>query len=94
MARKNVGTRERVFSVDLKSSDAIKSAALGSSGSDGVMMEGTIGSLVHARFVENSVLEVVGTRGVLRIDLSMEDLTNIARTARQMDSTKGGSDSL
>ncbi|HYB76437.1 MAG TPA: hypothetical protein VEC08_05725 [Nitrososphaerales archaeon] len=94
MARKNVGTRERVFSVDLKSSDAIKSAALGSSGRDGVMMEGTIGSLVHARFVENSVLEVVGTRGVLRIDLSMEDLTNIARAARQMDSTKGGSDSL
>ena len=94
MARKNVGTRERVFSVDLKSSDAIKSAALGSSGRDGVMMEGTIGSLVHARFVENSVLEVVGTRGVLRIDLSMEDLTNIARAARQMDSSKGGSESL
>ena len=37
-------------------------------------MEGTLGSLEKAMFVEDSVLELVGTAGTLRVDLSMEDL--------------------
>jgi len=59
--------------MDLKSSDAIKAASLGATGNR-VAIEGTIGTLEHAGFVENSVLEVAGARGVLRIDLSREDL--------------------
>ena len=74
MVRKKAEARERVFSVDLKSSDAIKSAALVNSRTNGVMLEGSIGVLEHAKFVENTVLEVAGSRGVLRVDLTMEDL--------------------
>jgi hypothetical protein len=37
-------------------------------------MEGTIGALKYAEFVEDTVLELVGTGGVLRVDLSREDL--------------------
>jgi len=74
MVRKKAEARERVFSVDLKSSDAIKSAALVNSRTNGVMLEGSIGVLEHAKFVENTVLEVAGSRGVLRVDLTIEDL--------------------
>ncbi len=42
-------------------------------------MEGTIGSLKRAEFVEDSVLELVGTNGVLRVDLSGKDLAKLVR---------------
>jgi len=47
-------------------------------GTQRVLMEGTIGSLRHAGFVEDTVLELEGTEGVLRVDLSMEDLAKRA----------------
>jgi hypothetical protein len=46
------------------------------------MMEGTIGALKHAEFVEDAVLELVGTNGVLRVDLSREDLAKPSQRSR------------
>lgn len=43
-------------------------------GSQRVVIEGTIGSLSRAAFVEDGVLELTGSSGVLRVDLSKEDL--------------------
>ena len=78
--------RERNFSIDLMSSDAVKRASLEGAAFGKVTIEGTIGSLVHAKFVENLVLELVGTREVLRIDLATEDL---AKEPLQTKKVKG-----
>ena len=59
----------RVFSVELKSKRGLKSITLTNGSSDSVIVEGTIGDLVHARFEEGVILEVVGKEGILRIDL-------------------------
>jgi len=40
-----------------------------------VLIEGTIGELLRATFVEGVVLEVVGKNGVLRLDLREDDIT-------------------
>ena len=56
--------RERILSIDLMTSDAVKRASLEGAAFGRVTIEGTIGSLEHAKFVENSVLEVAGTRGI------------------------------
>jgi len=70
--------------MDLKSSDAIRTASLGDPRDNAVTIEGTIGILERAGFVENSVLEVVGDRGVVRIDLTSEDLSKkFPRTSGQ-----------
>ncbi len=69
--KKTLDTRERAFSLELKSKSAVKTASL-----DGneVLLEGTLGKLEKAGFLEGSVLELVGTDGVLRVDLRREEL--------------------
>ena len=65
--------KERVFTVELNSKSDVKNLSV----QDGVrrtVIEGTIGALKHAGFVEDTVLELVGTRGVLRVDLARNDL--------------------
>jgi len=75
-ARKRGGLKERAFSMDLRSSDAVNSVSLGDQRDNSVSIEGTIGILECAGFVDNSVLEVVGAKGVLRVDLAPKDLSD------------------
>jgi len=65
--------KERVFTVELHSTSDVKNVTV-ENAAQRIVMEGTIGALRHAEFVEDTVLELAGTRGVLRIDLAREDL--------------------
>ncbi len=66
--------KERVFSIELKSKNSLKNVTLVNGSSDSVLIEGTIGELVQATFAEGVVLEVVGEKGVLRLDLGEDDI--------------------
>jgi hypothetical protein len=66
--------KERVFSVELKSKMHLKNVTLTNGSSDNVLVEGTIGELVQATFAEGVILEVVGKKGVLRIDLGKDEI--------------------
>jgi hypothetical protein len=68
---------ERVFSVELKSKRHLKNITLANGFSDKVLVEGTIGELVQATFAEGIILEVVGKKGVIRIDLGESEITKI-----------------
>lgn len=61
-----------MFSIELRSKGHVKSASL--DGDDKVFIEGSIGSLIRAHFVEDLVLELIGSNGELRIDLGWNDL--------------------
>jgi hypothetical protein len=63
----------RVFSVELDSGDDLLKVNVPNR-SQRIMVEGTIGALKHAGFVEDTVLELVGTDGILRVDLSRDDI--------------------
>ena len=67
-------TKERVFSIELKSRKDLKNIALADSGSDRVTIEGTIGKLMRAHFEEQVILEITGTKGILRIDLGVDEI--------------------
>jgi len=58
----------------LKTRAALRAASLGNGQGERVTIEGTIGTLSSAEFVEETILELVGTEGVLRVDLSRDDL--------------------
>ena len=60
--------------MELKSKRNLKNVTLTSGSSDSVLVEGTIGELVHATFAEGIVLEVVGKNGVLRVDLGEDEI--------------------
>jgi len=64
---------ERVFAIELNSRSNVKDVTA-PGGTQRVVIEGTIGTLQHAVFVDDAVLELVGSGGVLRVDLSREDL--------------------
>ena len=64
----------RFFSVELKSKSDLKNIALTNGSSDSVLLEGTIGELIQAKFAEGIILEVIGKDGVLRVDLGEEEI--------------------
>jgi hypothetical protein len=47
---------------------------------DRVLIEGTIGELVQATFVEGIILEIVGKKGTLRINLKAKELRSPEKT--------------
>jgi len=65
---------ERFFSVELKSKDNLKNVSLTNGGQENVLVEGSIGELQRAEFCEGVILEIVGDKGVLRINLSLDDI--------------------
>jgi len=65
---------ERFFSVELKSKADLKDITLTSGSRDSVLVEGAIGELVQAMFVEDEILEIVGKKGALRINLKVNEL--------------------
>ena len=67
--------KERFFSVELKSKVSLKNVTLSDSTLENVLLEGTLGQLQHASFPEDIILEVVGEKGVLRINLSQNDIS-------------------
>lgn len=72
MSQKSKGKDERVFTIELKSKGDVKNVTL--DGGERVFIEGTLGSFRRAHFVEDVVLEVVGSNGELRVDLGTKDL--------------------
>lgn len=65
----------RFFSIELKSKQQIKNISMSNDKQkESTLIEGTIGNLVEASFMEGVVLEVKGTRGVLRIDLQQQEV--------------------
>ena len=74
--------KERVFSVELKSKSHLKTVTLTNGSNKSVLVEGTIGELVQATFAEGIILEVVGKKGVLTIDLGEEEIKKTASQNR------------
>lgn len=65
----------RFFSIELNSRNQIKNMSMTNQGQkESTLIEGTIGSLVEATFTEGIILEVVGTKGTLRLDLQAEEI--------------------
>jgi len=79
--------KERSFSVELKSKANLKNITLNNDAQENAVIEGTIGKLEHAGFVEDMVLEVMGRKGILRIDISENEIKRKGANA-QDNSTK------
>jgi len=70
--------QSRVFTLELNSGKGLKKVNV-PDGTQRLLMEGTIGTLKRAKFVEGAILELIGTEGTLRVDLSLEDLASSDR---------------
>ena len=67
-------SNERSFSIELNSKINLKRVTLTDHSHENVLLEGTIGELEHAGFTDGVILEIVGKKGILRVDLSLDEL--------------------
>lgn len=66
--------KETEFSIELQSKEYLKTVKMGKGKSECVLIEGTLGKLTQTRFDDDIVLEVIGTKGILRIDITQKEL--------------------
>jgi hypothetical protein len=72
--KRKIEENERFFSIELKSGLNLKNVTLTNDGQQNVLIEGSIGELQRAEFSEDIILEVVGDKGVLRINLAFDEI--------------------
>ena len=70
-------TAKHAFSVEMKSKDYINQILLSSRIGNPVLFEGVLGELKFLTLVEDLVLEINGKNGVLRIDLTKDELKQL-----------------
>ena len=70
---------DRFFTIELKSKTNLKNVALSNGSNETVLIEGTIGKLEQAEFEEGVILQIIGTQGILRVDLSQNEITKTKR---------------
>jgi hypothetical protein len=78
MTRARSAKDARMFTIELKSKREVRNVSL--DGDEKILIEGSIGSLIRAQFLEDIVLEVIGSDGELRMDLAMRDLEHSAES--------------
>ncbi len=74
---------ERTFSVEMTSKAYIKNLLISNESHSRVLVEGNLGKLQEVLLVEGDVLEIIGTNGVLRIDLTESELEEVLKTHRK-----------
>lgn len=70
------------FSAVLESKKQVKNITLTDDVHQKVFFEADIGQLEQVKFTEGLLLEVIGTKGVLRIDLPVETLRKVVEKTR------------
>ncbi len=65
---------EHAFSVDMNSKKHVRHISLSNESHERVLFEGVLGELKDLSMVEGVVLEITGANGILRIDLSEEEI--------------------
>jgi len=78
-------TKERniSFSIELVSRNQVKRVSLPDGSGDRLMVEGNLGGLTGIELVEDVLLEIRGTSGILRIELSREELEDALKRKRE-----------
>jgi hypothetical protein len=72
---------EHSFSVEMKSKLYVKTISISDESHDRVLFEGNLGELVESSLVEDDVLEIKGSNGILRLGLTLNQLREIIKKA-------------
>ena len=78
---------ENDFSIELSSNRNLTRISA-SNDANGVLIEGTLGRLHHASFIDDIILEVQGSNGILRLNLRKEDLNGLSAAKLTKDLTE------
>jgi len=68
---------DRGFTAEISSKRYVKNVSISNEAHDRVLFEGVFGELLEIYMVEDKVLEIKGTEGTLRIDVTKQELARI-----------------
>ena len=68
---------EHGFSVEMRSKEYVRRVSVSDNARDAVIFEGFLGEIEEMGIVEGVILEIRGTNGTIRIDISERDLKKI-----------------
>ena len=68
-----------MFSIELNSKSQIERISLPNEKGDSLLIEGFLGELQSLRLVEGEMLEITGSNGILRTDLSENELKKVLK---------------
>jgi len=77
-----VPTGDRGVSVEMNQRKHVKTMMFTAESGDDVLFEGNLGQLNELSMVDDRVLEVRGINGILRVDLALEELEELASKIR------------
>jgi hypothetical protein len=75
----------RGFSIEMESKRHVKNISISDEAHDRVLFEGNIGELEELSMVDERVLEVRGSNGLLRVDVTVGELDKIISDLRSKD---------
>lgn len=64
---------EHTFSIELRSRDPLSHVYLPDRGSEGIVVHGELGEINEVVFVEGATLELIGSKGSIRVDVSRDE---------------------
>jgi hypothetical protein len=68
---------EHMFSIELKSKEYVKSLSFADDDANTVLIEGFLGKLKGVGFTEGLMFAVMGSNGILRMDLSEKEMKKL-----------------
>ena len=68
---------DRGLTAEISSKRYVKNVSISNEAHDRVLFEGVFGELLELYMVEDKVLEIKGTEGTLRIDVTKQELARI-----------------
>ena len=78
-------TTKGAFSVELDSKNNVKLVSIADNKRDRVLIEGFLGKILELNFLEDSLLEIRGFNGTLRLDFHVDDLKKIHQHKKEVN---------
>ena len=78
-------TNEHSFSIELKSKSSLSQLVISNDSKTSVLIEGILGDFESMNFIEESMIEINGDKGILQMDLSKQDLKKMISTFHKME---------
>ena len=80
----------RGVSIEMKQRKHVKTMMFTDEAGGDVLFEGILGQLIELSMVDESVLEVRSTNGILRVDLTLEELEDMVSKIRSGGASRSG----
>jgi hypothetical protein len=73
---------EHTFSIEMKSKNSLNHVCLSDISAEPVLIRGELGMFDEINFYEDVTLEIRGSKGTLRLDISREELETLLRARK------------